>query len=86
MNVWKIASRWSDKGTPESTVLDIFRKYQVLFAGRERDYIKNYVKVYILAKYMKRSMQPIKKLDILYSILIACLFMYLANWLPLLFI
>lgn len=37
MNVWKVASRWSHTGTPESSVLDIFRKYNVLFIGRQTD-------------------------------------------------
>jgi uncharacterized protein with ParB-like and HNH nuclease domain len=44
MNVWKIATRWSGDGNPNSSVLDIFRKYQVVFAGREIEYIKNQVK------------------------------------------
>jgi uncharacterized protein with ParB-like and HNH nuclease domain len=44
MNVWKIATRWSDDGNPDSSILEIFRKYQVVFAGRERDYIRNQVK------------------------------------------
>lgn len=44
MNVWKIATRWSDDGNPNSSVLEIFRKYQVVFAGREREYIRNQVK------------------------------------------
>jgi uncharacterized protein with ParB-like and HNH nuclease domain len=44
MNVWKIATRWSDDGNPNSSILEIFRKYQVVFAGREREYIKNQVK------------------------------------------
>ena len=43
MNVWKIASRWSGKGTKESSVLDLFRKYGLVFAGRETDKIKEKV-------------------------------------------
>ncbi len=44
MNIWKIATRWSDKGDPSSSIIDIFRKYNILFAGREQDYIKQSVK------------------------------------------
>ncbi len=32
MNVWKFSSRWSDTGTPESSILSIFRKYAIVFA------------------------------------------------------
>lgn len=45
MNIWKIATRWSDKGDPNSSIIDIFRKYNLLFAGREQDYIKRSVKL-----------------------------------------
>lgn len=45
MNIWKIASRWSDEGIPSSSILDIFRKYQMVFAGRETNRIKNDVKI-----------------------------------------
>lgn len=31
MNIWKIASRWSDTGTHESTILDIFIKNGIAF-------------------------------------------------------
>ncbi len=44
MNIWKIATRWSDKGHYSSSIIDLFRKYNVLFAGREQDYIKRAVK------------------------------------------
>ena len=44
MNIWKIASRWSDSGTKESSILDIFRRYKVVFAGREQEKIKNKIK------------------------------------------
>ena len=45
MNVWKIGSRWSDTGTRDSSVLDIFDKHQIVFAGREIEKIKSNVKV-----------------------------------------
>ncbi len=45
MNVWKIASRWSDTGTEESSIIDIFRKYNIVFAGRKTDYIKQNVEI-----------------------------------------
>jgi len=45
MNVWKIASRWSDTGTEDSSIIDIFRKYNIVFAGRQTDYIKQSVEV-----------------------------------------
>ena len=35
MNIWKIATRWSDKGGKNSSIIDIFRKYNILFAGRK---------------------------------------------------
>ena len=44
MKVWKIASRWSNTGTKESSILDIFRKYGIVFAGRETQRIQNSVK------------------------------------------
>jgi len=44
MDIWKIATRWSDKGDPNSSIIGIFRKYNILFAGREQDYIKRSVK------------------------------------------
>ena len=31
MNIWKIASRWSEKGTRESTILNLFWKHNVAF-------------------------------------------------------
>ncbi len=45
MNVWKIASRWNDIGTEESSIIDIFRKYNIVFAGRQTDYIKQSVEI-----------------------------------------
>lgn len=44
MKVWKIASRWSKTGTKESSVLDVFRKYKIVFAGTEIEKIKEKVK------------------------------------------
>jgi hypothetical protein len=35
--VWKVASRWSERGTKESSVLDIFRRHNVVFVGRFQD-------------------------------------------------
>lgn len=32
--VRKVASRWSDTGCPESSILDIFRRHNVVFVGR----------------------------------------------------
>lgn len=32
-NVWKIGSRWSDTGTKESSIIDVFRKHQIVFIG-----------------------------------------------------
>jgi len=40
MNVWKIGSRWSDDGSEGSSIIDIFRKYNIVFAGRQTDYIQ----------------------------------------------
>ncbi len=39
IKVWKIGSRWSDKGVPDSSVLDIFKKYNVAFVGGAKDSI-----------------------------------------------
>ena len=44
MNVWKIASRWSDTGIKQSSILDIFRKYGIVFAGRGTEKIKKSIK------------------------------------------
>ncbi|WP_397379482.1 DUF262 domain-containing protein [Prosthecobacter sp.] len=35
--VWKVASRWSETGTAESSILDIFRRHNVVFVGRFQD-------------------------------------------------
>ncbi|MGD1818799.1 MAG: DUF262 domain-containing protein [Pleomorphochaeta sp.] len=43
MNVWKIATRWSTNGHPDSSILDIFRKYNILFAGKSQCTITNNV-------------------------------------------
>ena len=32
--VWKVASRWSEDGHAESSVLDVFREHKVVFVGR----------------------------------------------------
>lgn len=45
MTVWKIGSRWSKNGTRESSVLDIFRKHQIVFAGVETQKILDKVKI-----------------------------------------
>ena len=35
--VWKVASRWSETGTPESSILDVFRRNNVVFVGKFQD-------------------------------------------------
>ena len=35
--VWKVASRWSETGTPESSILDVFRRHNVVFVGKFQD-------------------------------------------------
>jgi hypothetical protein len=35
--VWKVASRWSETGHAESSILDIFRKHNVVFVGKFQD-------------------------------------------------
>ncbi|HWZ94581.1 MAG TPA: DUF262 domain-containing HNH endonuclease family protein [Opitutaceae bacterium] len=35
--VWKVASRWSETGTAESSILDIFRRHNVVFVGKFQD-------------------------------------------------
>ena len=45
MNVWKVGSRWSESGVPESSIIDIFRKYQLVFAGTDPEGIKARVRV-----------------------------------------
>jgi hypothetical protein len=32
-NVWKVGSRWSDHGTPDSSIISIFRRNGVVFVG-----------------------------------------------------
>ena len=44
MNVWKIGSRWDDYGNPEKSILHIFLKYNIVFAGISTDYIESSVK------------------------------------------
>lgn len=45
MNFWKIGSRWSSEGNKDSSVLDIFRKYRIVFSGSKSDRISREVKV-----------------------------------------
>ena len=35
--VWKVASRWSETGHAESSILDIFRRHNVVFVGKFQD-------------------------------------------------
>lgn len=44
-NVWKIGARWSTTGTSESLIIDIFKKYQIVFLGEETDRFLNDVKI-----------------------------------------
>lgn len=44
MNIWKIASRWSENGDPNSSIIDIFRNNNIAFAGRETERILNSIK------------------------------------------
>ncbi len=45
MSIWKIGSRWSSHGSADKSVLDIFRKYQIVFAGKDTEAILKNVKV-----------------------------------------
>jgi uncharacterized protein with ParB-like and HNH nuclease domain len=42
---WKIASRWSDNGNSDSSVLDIFRSHNIVFAGAKTERILMDVKI-----------------------------------------
>ena len=44
-NVWKIGVRWSTTGMSESLIIDIFKKYQIVFLGEETERFLNDVKV-----------------------------------------
>lgn len=44
LQVWKIASRFSKTGTKKSSVLNLFRKYSIVFAGTKTDKIIDKVK------------------------------------------
>lgn len=35
-NVWKVASRWSDDGNSESSILSVFRRNNVIFIGKDK--------------------------------------------------
>ena len=37
MNVWKVASRWSEDGHANSSILDIFRTHNVVFVGKYQE-------------------------------------------------
>ena len=45
VNVWKIGSRWHDRGDEEYSVLDIFKKYGLVFAGKGQERIEKNVLV-----------------------------------------
>ena len=36
MNIWKVGSRWSEYGNPESSILDIFWKYNIIYVGNDK--------------------------------------------------
>lgn len=44
-NVWKIGARWSTTGTSQSLIIDIFKKYQIVFLGEETERFLNDVKI-----------------------------------------
>ena len=46
-NVWKVGTRWSDKGTPDSSIISIFRRNNIVFVGADkaRETFQNEVKV-----------------------------------------
>ena len=44
-NVWKIGARWSTTGTSESLIIDIFKKYQIVFLGEETERFLDEVKI-----------------------------------------
>jgi len=44
MDIWKIGSRWSDTGEESKTVLNIFDKHGIVFAGKKTNKIMNKVK------------------------------------------
>lgn len=39
-HVWKVGSRWSETGHKDSSILDIFRRHNVVFVGSEQDRFK----------------------------------------------
>lgn len=39
--VWKVASRWSETGHANSSILDIFRRHKVVFVGKYQDRFRN---------------------------------------------
>ncbi len=41
--VWKVASRWSETGTRKSSILDIFRRHQLVFVGKCQDSFRQIV-------------------------------------------
>ncbi len=43
MNVWKIASRWSNNGNSESSVLNLFRKYNIAFVYDDKIHLNHVV-------------------------------------------
>ncbi|MBN2894645.1 MAG: DUF262 domain-containing protein [Campylobacterales bacterium] len=45
MTVWKIASRWSTTGTKASSVLEVFKRYGIVFAGKEQERIQSDVQI-----------------------------------------
>ena len=77
-NVWKVGSRWSKHGSPESSIIDIFRKHNVVFIGDNRDRFLNAVKphdyiaiadgfkIYILSKVISEP-KPITEFGIQFS-------------------
>lgn len=43
--VWKIGSRWDDYGAKEASILDIFLKYKIVFAGKYTEKIEANVSI-----------------------------------------
>lgn len=44
-NIYKIGSRWSNTGDKDKSILDIFDKHRIVFAGKKIDKIKTKVKI-----------------------------------------
>jgi hypothetical protein len=47
--VWKVASRWSEDGNADSSILQLFRRHNIVFVGTHQERFRNIKKGDLIA-------------------------------------